>query len=112
MLFAAAEPNPVDLYKTLVVLQFLGGLVLLGAQLIALARTNKAQKRDVRMVSDAVSKEEFDKHVDENREASTTARDELVDPWALCDGAGEPHGGRACLCHQQSGRAGTAAPAV
>jgi len=79
MLFAAAEPNPVDLYKTLVVLQFLGGLVLLGAQLIALARTNKAQKRDVRMVSDAVSKEDFDKHVEENSEASNSARQELVE---------------------------------
>jgi hypothetical protein len=79
MLFAAAEPNPVDLYKTLVVLQFLGGLVLLGAQLIALARTNKAQKRDVRMVSEAVSKEDFDKHVEENSEASNSARQELVE---------------------------------
>lgn len=63
MLFAAAEPNPVDLYKTLVVLQFLGGLVLLGAQLIALARTNKAQKREVTFGFEPASKVEFDRHV-------------------------------------------------
>jgi len=61
MIFAAANPDPVALYQTLVTVQFLLGIFVAVLAVVTFFR-NKAQKRDVTIVSEGVSKKQFDEH--------------------------------------------------